>query len=87
MTDTPIDRTAHPDEQAYQALTYADGQGWLAFEHMTPGRPSERRYVMTVAPITGHRNVGQHRELPAAAVLPFVAALADVRGVGHLFPL
>lgn len=85
---TAYDPSAHPDEQAYQALTYADKHGWAIFEHITAGKPSERRHVVTATPLTppdpDHMPVTRH--LPTAAVLPWVRALADVRGMGHLFP-
>jgi hypothetical protein len=78
VTSLPVDPTAHLDDQRHQALTYADGQGWLAFEHVTPGPRATRRYVIEVN--------GRPRLLPADAVLPYVTALADAHGVGHLFP-
>lgn len=72
---SPIDENAHPEDQRYQALTFADDNGWLAFENVTPGRPAERRYVIEV---NGHPRV-----LRPDAVLPYVMGLADARGVGH----
>ncbi len=75
----PIDPDAHPDEQRYQALTFADDREWLSFVHVTPGRPADRRYVITIN--------GTPRTLRAEEVLPYVTGLADARGVGHhLFP-
>lgn len=80
MTDPPpVDPDAHPDDQRYQALTFADDNGWLSFERVTPGRPAQRRYVIEVD--------GSSRLLRPEDVLPYVTGLADARGVGHaLFP-
>lgn len=74
----PVDPDAHLDDQRHQALTYADGQQWLAFEHVTPGNRATRRYVIEIA--------GRPRLLRADDVLPYVTALADAHGAGHLFP-
>jgi hypothetical protein len=78
MTTPAIDPTARPDDQRFQALTYADAQGWLSFEHVTPGRPVESRYVITVA--------GVRRRLHPDAVLPYVQGHADARDLPALFP-
>lgn len=73
-----VDPAALPDDQRHQALTYADEQGWLHFRHVTPGRPSERRYVIEVA--------GVVRLLPPAEVLPYVRGQCDARDRPDLMP-
>lgn len=81
MTGLPVDPGAALDDQRYQALTYANDQGWIAFEHVTAGPRSGRRWVVTVP---GDRPVT--RELSPAFVIPYVTGLADAHGAGHLFP-
>jgi hypothetical protein len=83
----PVDPHAHPNDQAHQALTYADAQGWLVFRHVTAARRQDsrlRRYVIAVPAAPGQPE--RVRELAPTAVLPYVTGLADARGHGHLFP-
>jgi len=85
---SPVDPTAHPNDQAHQALTYAHDQGWLMFRHTIPAnRPlgTPRRYVIAVSAEPDDLTA-RVRELVPAAVLPYVTGLADARGHGHLFP-
>lgn len=80
MSDLPVDPAAEIDDQRYQALTFAHDQGWIAFEHVTPGPRSERRWVVSVPKLPALR------ELRPDAVIPYVTGLADANGKGHLFP-
>lgn len=74
-----VDAEARLQDQCHQALMYADAAGWLVFDHVTPGGPRVRRYVIT----TRH---GLRRSLPTDVVVPYVLGLADFHGAGHLFP-
>jgi hypothetical protein len=73
------DPSAAPDDQRHQALTYAHRAEWLNFSHVTPGRPSARRWVVTVD--------GRTRSLYRDEVMPYVTGIADARGSGHAFPV
>lgn len=79
----PVDPAGSLDDQRYQALTYADQRGWIRFDHVSPGRLSQRRWVISVL---GGRTPGRRRDLHPDWVLPYVAGLADAHGAGHLFP-
>lgn len=74
-----FDPEALPHDQRHQALTNADELGWLSFQHITPGRPSVRRYVIEVGGLVVLLRPGD--------VLPYVRGHADARGAGHLFPM
>lgn len=74
-----VDPGALAQDQAHQALTFADAHEWLEFHHVTGGGPSRRRYVITGPGRT-------RRELRTADVVPYVQALADVNGCGERIP-
>ncbi|MEV4122903.1 hypothetical protein [Micromonospora sp. NPDC049645] len=72
-----IDPSARLRDQAHQALTWAEQQGWLRF--LRPlGLPRDERYEIEIN--------GRRRYLPAAIVVPYVVALADLAVAGDLLP-